>query len=94
MATITQLSAPTSPHSWALSMSKGEAAAVTSKNLPSSSLKPGDPVLEKVSFQPRARESNVYPATLKLGRGQAPESETVQGGRFLSALPLLPWSQR
>lgn len=94
MATITQLSASTSPCSWALSMSEGEAAAVTSKNLPSSSLKPGDPVLEKVSFQPRALESNVYPATLKLGRGQAPESEKVQAGRFLSALPLLPWSQR
>ena len=94
MATITQLSASTSPRSWALSMSEGEAAAVTSKNLPSSSLKPGDPVLEKVSFQPRALESNVYPATLKLGRGQAPESEKVQAGRFLSALPLLPWSQR
>lgn len=75
-------------------MSKGEAAAVTSNNLPSpqpsSSLKPGDPVPEKVSFQPRAQESNVYSATLKHGWGQAPESEKIQAGRFLSALPLLP----
>lgn len=74
-------------------MSKGEAAAVTSKNLPSPQpsrpLKPGDPVPQKVSFEPRARESDVYPATLKLSRGQAPGSEKVQAGRFLSALPLL-----
>lgn len=74
-------------------MSKGEAAAVTSKNLPSPqpsrSLKPGDPVPQKVSFEPRARESDVYPATLKLSQGQAPGSEKVQAGRFLSALPLL-----
>lgn len=93
MAIITQLSVPTPPHSWALSMSKGEAAAVTSKNLPSPQpsrpLKPGDPVPQKVSFEPRARESDVYPATLKLSRGQAPGSEKVQAGRFLSALPLL-----
>ena len=93
LAIITQLSVPTPPHSWALSMSKGEAAAVTSKNLPSPQpsrpLKPGDPVPQKVSFEPRARESDVYPATLKLSRGQAPGSEKVQAGRFLSALPLL-----
>ena len=32
----------------------------------------------------------MYSATLQHGWGQAPESEKIQAGRFLSALPLLP----
>lgn len=43
----------------------------------------------KVSFEPRARESDVCCLTLKLSQGQTPGSEKVQAGRFLSALPLL-----